>query len=286
MEFFNGMTIEKYTTDSGGLLTGRKFIRVPVQYASGDKWTLIYNSNHKHLMAGEEKDTDRLEMEWVLPRISVNMTGMTYDSQRHLNKTNRIAAAADAAGNRIRTFSPVPYNLDVEVTVISRTLDSMFQVVEQIVPFFTPSKSIDVKLFDELEAESIPIVLQSISTDYPEEMDETEIRLYTTTMTFLVKANYYLPKKPQKIVKDVTDNLRMGPDAGDFGVNPATGQPYKSYEEAYAAQNDPFGTFDTAFGKFDQFVQNALNPNPVGEYDDRANTDMNPAGWLRIHVEK
>ena len=281
MEFFAGISIEKYNADG----TGRKFVSVPVQYAAGDKWLLTLNTQHKHVMEASDHGphSDRIELEWTLPRISVNMTGMTYDSQRHINKLNRIANAADAAGSKTRVYAPVPYNLDVDVTIISRNIDTNFQILEQIIPWFSPSKSIDVKIYEELGAESVPIVLQSVNTDYPEEMDETEVRLYTCTLSFNVKANYYLPKKQQKIVKQVQDNIRaIGPNPGEFGVNPTTGLPFQSLEEAYAYQASQF---DPAFGKFDQFVQNAQNPNPFGDAEDRANKDLNPVSWLRFHVE-
>lgn len=242
MDFFTGMTVEKYTYDgSDSIYTNRKFIEVPVQYAPGDKWIQMVNSGFKRTM--DPKDQNRLELEWVLPRISVNLTGITYDSIRHQNKMNRVRGDRDgqAVYNK---FMPVPYNLDIDVTLISRTLDVQFQIIEQIIPHFAASKSFDVKTNPLFDAESVPFILQSVSPNFQEEYTEDEIRLYDTTLTFMVKANYYKPS-PADVGHRITTVIT------DFHIDPTA-------------------------ATFEKYVQAAKLTDPVGEYSDRADVSLNP----------
>lgn len=242
LDFLSSFTVEKYRYDSNtGEFQSRKFVRVPVQYASRDAWLQVVRSASARKSYDPGVD-NRIEVEWVLPRISANVTGFTYDTQRKISKQNRIPDMRYELTDKLNTYMPVPYNLDVEVTAIARTMDDVLQITEQMLPFFSPSMSIDVNVLPDQASESIPIVLQSCSPDFPDEVSEDEIRLFQMVFSFQLRMNYYLPKRVDPFVKSIETN-------------------FLDRESEL---------------KFSQYIQTAELAVPIGQYEDRSDTLLNP----------
>ncbi len=217
MDFFSKIYIEKYSSTISGYVT-RKVIRVPIQFASRDKWLEIYkSSSSRKAMDPSIKEKNPIEMQWILPRIGVQMISMNYDSQRKLIKTQQVSEY-NSEFSSSGTYTPAPYNIDVDVYVISKTLDDNLQIMEQIVPFFSPGMSLNVKVYDDEISDSVSVVLSSITQDIPVDMSETEDKFITFIYTFSIKANYYAPKKIYGYTPDMYTNLSLGsiPASGDI----------------------------------------------------------------------
>jgi hypothetical protein len=186
-----------------------------------------------------------VEIEWALPRIGVIMTGMSYAPERHVGKANRIVEyntnfMNDASSAMKNIFTPVPYNLELDVSLIARNMNDLFQMIEQIIPFFTPSISLDIKTFEDKPAESVPIHLASIAPDIEEDINEIDERVFRCVLSFVMKVNYYLPKRLDKIIERVNTNFGVVPTDTPLGIG-----------------SDP------SFTKFDQYVQFAALDGPL-----------------------
>ena len=121
------------------------------------------------------------------------MTGISYDSARKLAPTT-LTLKSDTANAVKKQYTPVPYNIDFELNIISKTNDEALEIVEQIVPIFQPSYQMTIKLVDGMqEFRDIPIILNSISysDDYEGSFDEKKITLIT--MTFTCKSYIFGP---------------------------------------------------------------------------------------------
>jgi len=186
MSLFDDITVQKYSFDvNTQTFTSRKFITVPLQYASREKFLEIMQSSSARKQMNPDANIAPVEIQWLLPRISFNIQGIVYDSERHGNKLNKLMYNHGMDS----LYGPVPYNLEMEVCTISKTMDEAFQMMEQIIPMFTPSVSLDITILD--NPESIPISLSSVSFDFPAEVSEDETRLWTISYYFNVRANYY-----------------------------------------------------------------------------------------------
>tara|TARA_B100002019_G_scaffold231007_1_gene204520 strand:- start:204 stop:977 length:774 start_codon:yes stop_codon:yes gene_type:complete len=121
------------------------------------------------------------------------MTGISYDSARKLAPTT-LTLKSDTSNAVKKQYTPVPYNIDFELNIISKTNDEALEIVEQIVPIFQPSYQMTIKLVDGMEEfRDIPIILNSISysDDYEGSFDEKKITLIT--MTFTCKSYIFGP---------------------------------------------------------------------------------------------
>lgn len=213
MDFFQNITVERMTTEVGSAGQNQvhyKYMRVPVMWATTEKWIQVLNST----TARKGFEPDRLanipvELEWALPRLAVSMVGLTYDPARHVGKSMVINDFTNnPASSEKNIWAPVPYNLDLEVTAVAKNVNDLFQIMEQIIPFFSPSLSLNVKLIEGKPSESVSLVLNSVSPELEEEITETDERVFKMTFSFYLKANYYLPQRlDRKIVKEIDINI-------------------------------------------------------------------------------
>jgi len=146
---FSNIHIERRNSDGSAV----QKLKVPIAQAPKEKWIVRVDSdpnleNHTYT---------------VLPRIAFEITGVNYDPSRKLNKIGKVVCAS---GGTTMTFAyaPVPYNVDITLYVLTKTQEDAFQIVEQILPYFTPEFTLGVKSLDQLNVVTdIPIVLTSVS---------------------------------------------------------------------------------------------------------------------------
>jgi hypothetical protein len=119
-----------------------------------------------------------------------------------MSNKNRIAVAQGAS----TMYMPVPYNLELEMTSITKSLDDSFQIMEQIIPYFTPAMSLNVNAYQDV-IESIPVTLNSVSLDFPQDVPEADERLYQVSYFFTIRANYYMQKKDRSVIEHIRANI-------------------------------------------------------------------------------
>lgn len=179
---FSSVKIQREGTD--GLVA--QTVNVPLSYAPKEKW----------LVRIEQDPTLANHTYITLPRMSFEITGMAYDSSRKTNRMNKIIAKNDSTNPATvnQSYSPVPYNIDISLYIISKTQEDCLQIVEQILPFFTPEFTLSINAVPELDATmDIPIILNSVTIDDNYDGAFQERRFVTYTVTFTLKTNFYGP---------------------------------------------------------------------------------------------
>ena len=177
-QIFSDIKIQR--TNANGVV--EQLIDVPISYGNREKW---------YQRLKEEPTLDQRVLV-SLPRIGFEIVGFQYDAARKLNKmTQYRKCGVDANGNAITSFLPVPYNITFNLYVMTKTQDDMFQIVEQIIPFFAPQYTLSLIISPELEmTQSVPITIEGLNiSDSYEGAMETR-REVIATLTFNVKAEY------------------------------------------------------------------------------------------------
>lgn len=113
-----------------------KLLPVPIAYGPRQKWL----EAQKGLKPEEEI------FEKLLPRMSYEIVAMSYDQQRKLNNKQVVVAKNDGTVLQ-KTSAPVPYYLDFSLYIQTKNLNDGWQIIEQILPFFTPAYTVSVKHF-------------------------------------------------------------------------------------------------------------------------------------------
>jgi len=213
--------IELRRVDANGNIV--QTIKVPLSYGPREKFLARIEA--------EPQLDGRSEIQIQLPRIAFEMKGINYDSTRKLAPINICKTPKSGDTKEVYTqYTPVPYNLDFELNIISKNNDDSVQILEQILPYFQPMFNITINLIDQTkEIKDIPIILQNVSIQDDYEGDFRRRRSLIHTLNFVAKTYLYGPVVSQDVIKTV--NV-------DIGTAINTGSRYVRYSATPKALED------------------------------------------------
>ena len=207
---FNEIDIQRDNANG----TATQNIRVPLSYGPKQKFIARLDQ------AGDIMDNNSSRVAMTLPRIAFDITGLNYDAERKLGKLKQYKLK-DASDNTVlRTqFAPVPYNIQFGLYVLSKNTEDALQIVEQILPFFTPDFTVTMTTVPGTsEKRDIPIVLQDTSYSDEYEGDFQSRRIITWTLNFEMKTYLYGSISSSEIIRDVRARTYISDD-GQVDVN-------------------------------------------------------------------
>ena len=161
-----------------------------------------------------------------LPRMSFEILGYQYDAQRQLNKTGqRVQPFGDSLNSREKIYNSVPYTIDMQLNIYTKTQDDALQIVEQIIPYFSPQYTLTIKPFSDHPTikEDVPIILNGVS--YSDDYEGGfERRTIMYQLDFQMQANFYQSVGDSKIIRKVTNDFYFMADS-DYKVSTLTVEP-------------------------------------------------------------
>lgn len=200
---FSNIYIDRKQTDPVNGTTVQR-IHVPLSYAPKEKW----------LARLDEDPTLENHTLTSLPRISFEIIAYTYDSLRKMNRMqymkNDAASANENGAALIRT--PVPYNIDMSVYIITKTQEDALQIIEQILPWFTPEYSMTINAVDEMGIKlDVPVVLNSVIVSDEFEGTFQERRFVIHTINLQMKVSLFGPQTDQNVIGTTTATVSQQP---------------------------------------------------------------------------
>ena len=190
-------------------------IAIPIAYAPKEKW----------LVRIEQDPTLDNSTYITLPRLSFEITGMNYDAGRKMNRMGFVTCG-DGDTTMTKTYSPVPYNIDISLYCLTKTQEDALQIVEQIFPYFTPEYTVSLKGVPESNViMDIPIILQGVSIQDDYDGDFNQRRFVTYTINFTLKANFYGPVVNGKIITNTLVDINNLTDTVTYANHDAEGNP-------------------------------------------------------------
>ena len=176
-----------------------KLIKVPISYGPREKF----------LARIDEDPTLSRPNAIYLPAMSFEITGFSYDPSRKLNKNIRLTKSYSSVEDVVASaYSPIPYNINFELSIMTKSAEDATRIVEQIIPFFTPDFTSTVILNNELDIRyDIPLILESHSVQDSYDADFLTRRTLVHTLSFTMKAYFLGPVKSTKIIKFVDSNV-------------------------------------------------------------------------------
>jgi hypothetical protein len=204
---FNNITI-KHKNNSNQVVS---VIKVPFAYGPTQKFLARLN---------QSPDLNK-PIQITLPRMSFEFTGLTYDSTRKSTTTQSFTTKSATDGTETKkVYLPVPYNLQFEVSIMSKLNDDALQIIEQIIPYFQPAYTMTVELVDEInEKRDVPVILENITMQDDYEGDFTTRRVLIYTLRFTVKT--YLFGPISSATKDIIKKTTISYIAGDTTNSPS-----------------------------------------------------------------
>jgi len=173
---FNNIEVRR--TDSSDAVT--EVIKIPLSYGPKDKM-LVRISQDPSLNP---------KVALTVPRMGFELTSMTYDGARKLNTMGRNVKKGTTGLKK--QYNPVPYNWDFSLYVFVKNAEDGTQILEQILPFFTPDFTVTMTLISGMTVKmDIPLVLNSVTSEDSYEGDFATRRSIIWTLSFIMKGFLY-----------------------------------------------------------------------------------------------
>ena len=231
---FNEIQLVRYNSD----LTELERFLIPIAYASKERYVMRLE---------DDLNLDK-KVQVALPRFSFEMTGMNYDSSRKQN-TN-IKNYAQTTSGFVGQYNPVPYDFDFSLYLYVRNIEDATQVVEHILPYFTPDYTVKINMIPEMGTiKEVPVIFKDASHEIVYEGDRNqETRMIIWTFRFTVKGFIFGKSSPAKIITHSITNIynQISPEdvvsftldrtsgAGDYQIGEIVYQGY-SYQTSVAS---------------------------------------------------
>lgn len=238
---FNDITVVRRLANG----TEKERIKVPLAFGPKEKFLVRLR---------QDPNLDK-EIAITLPRIGFDIVSYNYDSSRKLPTVNqnRISNGTDAAS---RQYNPVPWNIGINLYVMTSFQDDGLQIIEQIMPFFKPEWTVTINSIPSLNLkDDIPIVIGDMSQEDVYEGNFEERRAIIWTIPFTVKALMYGPVQTSGVIKEAQTDFLIAPGDGpvtdaEVAATPRSVRSVITPDPLTATSDDDFG-FTVIIQKFE-----------------------------------
>lgn len=193
---FYNRSIRKVVVIFGTLFNDIELVRFTKEGTPKERFKvpLSYGTKEKYLQRITSDPTLTKSIATVVPRISFVLSSIAYDSSRKQITTTRNFAINNNSVNM--QYVPVPFNFEFQLSIFVRNTEDGTQILEQILPFFTPDFTVTADFIPEMNHKyDIPIILNSVNSNVDYEGDLQSTRLITWDLNFTAKGYIWPPTK-------------------------------------------------------------------------------------------
>ena len=169
------------------------------------KVPLAYGPRQKFLVRLQDDPDLGSKVAVTLPRIGFEITGLSYDATRKLNRVQKFKKVKTGNTKQLQSqYMPVPYNIDFGLYILSKQSDDALQIVEQILPYFQPDYTITLRDMPDMDIKrDVPVVLTNVGYEDDYQGDFTARRSIIYSLDFTAKFYLYGPVTSAKVIKTV-----------------------------------------------------------------------------------
>jgi len=209
-QYYHG-TIRKYIISFGNLFNDIVIARLNTagERVQSIAVPLAYGPKEKFLVRLRQDPNFEQAVAITLPRMGFEITGMTYAPTRKLSSTIKNVTLKSDDNDRLKTqYVPVPYDINILLSIFVSNADDGAQILEQILPYFRPEFTTNIRLIPEMNVVvDTPVVLQDVSIEDTYEGDFDTRRALIYSLNFSMKAYIYGPVANQGVIKRSVTNF-------------------------------------------------------------------------------
>jgi len=178
----------------------RETITVPLKYSPRKSFIARLN--------GIDTTDNNTDIQSYLPAMSYEIDNIQYNPERKVNTMNRqVEKVSGDRESNLKQLAPVPYDINLRLSVHSNRINDVLQMVEQILPWFTPRFNLNINDMPEMEYETdVPVIVKGVTSEdnYPDGF--TNSRFISWHIDFVAEANLYPPLRDTNIITEATIN--------------------------------------------------------------------------------
>lgn len=234
---FNGIYVQRFNKNNERIQT----LKVPIAYGPKEKF----------LVRANQDPNLNQEVAISLPRIGFEMIALNYAPNRKLPSMQKNVKSSTTDANRlISQYRPVPYDIQFQMSIFVRNADDGTQIVEQILPYFQPEWTNNIRLIPEMDlVYDVPCILNDVSIEDSYQGDFSTRRALVYNMNFTMKGYVFGPVSTSGIIKRTEINLSDEADQirtavitpGLTSAGAPTSDPAQSINYLQIDSNDDYG---------------------------------------------
>jgi len=202
---FNNIKIVRLKKDST-----TQQITVPLTYAPKEKYI--------KRITQPSSISDRTRIQIDVPQMAFELTDILYDPTRKLNKM--FDRYGSTGGVSYSSKMEVPYNFVFNLYTYTRNIDDNLEIMEQILPYFTPEFVVSLNVTDLHQKVDVPIVLNKTILTQEYEGDFSSRRMVISTYQFTAKSYVFnRVKEATNIIKEFDLSLFETTDGVTYDIN-------------------------------------------------------------------
>ncbi len=204
---FNDIKIARYAADG---MTVDRYIEVPIKHSVKEK---VYS------WLTERKDDE------MLPMITAYISSIDYATERKVNSGHSFTAECDLENYSVQTYlHPTPYNLTFTMNIWALHMVDVDQIIEQILPFFSPHIYVRISLEELNTAFDTKIIFRSATPEISHEMADMDYRVINYTLDFEVQTWFFKPSTDTEVIGKIYGSYPTGDSALDTTSEFASGE--------------------------------------------------------------
>ena len=250
---------------------GTLFNNISVKRSDGTtmKVPLAYGPRQKWIARLQQVDLSTTRTAISLPRMGFELTSIDYDASRKLTKKTQLKKTLTSNPNNMRyQYAPAPYNLGFSLSVLVKNTDDGLQIIEQILPYFTPDYTVTINTVPDMEEKrDVPITLTGITQTDEYEGDFSTRQVLRYDLEFIMKNYIYGPVRESDIIRTVKARTYIEKGSGKISSSDTAGKVVEQIVMPNPSDADPDSTTFTYNETTDFFEQ------PTVTYSDDKSSD-------------
>lgn len=200
---------------------GGKIISVPVSVMDKQKFYVKLKNQYDEYRKSDSEYAKTTGVSITLPRLAFNVSSLNYDSMRQTPRMNKTIKEQDGVVKS--QYNRVPYDFSIEMYVAVEYYEEGLQIIEQILPYFSPSFTLQYRQTDLDIQDDIQVILESADIDKEMQGDFMESNIITWALNFTAKGWLYAPTSDVGLIRNVDVNLNdynTGAEITNINVQP------------------------------------------------------------------
>lgn len=212
--FYHG-TIKKIINLIGAIFSGIEIEKTPDESEETSERIVVpiqYGITSTFFIKNEYISPENVIRKFSLPRIFYNLESISYDAAKKSASQqrfyNNFILNDDATYNY--QYVPNPYKFNFSVSVYCRYKNELFQIIEQICPYFCPTLFFNVNMIPEMEEfKDIAVTLTNLNFESNFDSGFESVTLNSANFNLDVDGFLYGPVNKEKYVNSVLTRLTI-----------------------------------------------------------------------------
>lgn len=218
---FYFQTMRRYVVSFGNIFNNIHVVRYSPtgEEVQREKVPMAYGPKEKYLYRNEQNPDLNEKFAIKLPRVSYELVELNYNPSRKTPSTNKLLN--DRTGNTKQwSYNAVPYDMLFKVYIMGKTSDEALQIVEQILPFFTPDHTLTIDVHPNIDLKlDVPVTVKNINLTDTWDGNFNERRNIIWELTFNLSGFLFQPTRDSKIITQAEWNIAGYDNNGDPDIN-------------------------------------------------------------------